>query len=256
MEIEKVGNTKRLNKNAIERKVARVAHETTMMYRYFVALGLMILGIISVNFLRGGIAGYQAIKYGLTPTIIVFALIFVFAVVNFVRQRKAGRDESTSIVTSSMFLMFSIISLVYFISYKIDFGGQFADERIIAIVALTVLYFIYNIYRTDFFVASAQFAIGLAAINFCSKISYAQSLRIAVAVAAIVVAVVGGIVAFKLLAQKSGDNSGQIKLYVMSAIVIAAVLLSLFVTGISTYAIFALVAAYLVIAVISTIEMM
>ena len=62
MEIEKVGNTKRLNKNAIERKVARVARETTMMYRYFIALGLMILGIVSVNFLRGGIAGYQAIK--------------------------------------------------------------------------------------------------------------------------------------------------------------------------------------------------
>ncbi len=251
-----MGNTKRSNKNAIERKVTRVARETTMMYRYFVALGLMILGIVSVNFLRGGIAGYQAIKYGLTPTIIVFALVFVFAVVNFVRQRKAGKDESTSAVTSSMFLMFSLISLVYFISYKLDFGGQFADERIITIVALTVLYFIYNIYKTAFFVASAQLAIGLAAIDFCSNVSHAQSLRIAAAVAAIVVAVAGGIAAFKILNRKSGDNSGQIKLYIMSAIVIAAVLLSLFVTGISTYAIFALVAAYLVIAVISTIEMM
>ncbi len=256
MEIEKVGNTKRSNKDVIERKMTRVARETTMMYRYFIAVGLMILGIISVNFLRGGIAGYQAIKYGLTPTIIVFALVLVFAVINFVRQRKAGRDESTSAVTSSMFLLFSIISLVYFISYKLDFGGQFADERIITIVALTVLYFIYNIYEAAFFVASAQLAIGLAAIDFCSNISHSQSLRMIAAAVAIVVAVAGGIVTFKLLTRKNGENHGQIKLYIMSAIVIAAVLLSLFVTGISTYAIFTLVAAYLVIAVISTIEMM
>ena len=256
MEIEKVGNTKRSNKEVIERKATRADRETMMMFRYFIAVGLMILGIVSVNFFRGGIAGYQTLKYGLTPIIVAFALVFVFAVINFIRQRKAGKDESTNVVTSSMFLLFSIISLVYFISYKIDFGGQFADERIIAIVALTVLYFIYNIYNTAFFVASVQLVIGLAAIDFCSNVSHVQSFRIAAAAASIVIAVAGGIVAFKLLTRKSGDNSGQVKLYIMSAIVIAAVLLSLFVTGISTYAIFALVAAYLVIAVISTIEMM
>ena len=107
-----------------------------------------------------------------------------------------------------------------------------------------------------FFVASAQLALGLIAISFCSDIAHSYSSKIIVAVAAILVAVVGGIVAFKLISVRRGDSDGQVKLYIMSAIVIAAVLLSLFVTGISTYATFTLIAAYLVIAVISTIEMM
>ena len=252
-----MGNTNRSNKEIMARKEARSARETVAMYRYFVVTGLMILGIISVNFLcHGGVAGYQALKYGLTPAIIVFALLSAFSVWYYIRQRKNGADESKKALTSTMLLVSSFVSLVYLASYIIDMGGELADERIIGIVAAAVLYFIYNIYETSFFVASAQLAIGIAAIDFCSNVAYSQTVRTVAAVAAIVVAVAGGIVSFKLLSRKSGNTDGQVKLYIMSAIVIAAVLLSLFVTGISTYATFTLVAAYLVIAVISTIEMM
>ena len=238
------------------RREARGARETVMMYRYFIVTGLMILGIMSVNFLRGGLLGYQTLKYGLTPAIIVFALLTFFAVWFYTYTRKKGKDESTRVLTSTMLLVSSLVSLAHVASYKIDMGGEYANVRIIAIVAIAVLYFIYNIYETAFFVASAQLALGLIAISFCSDIAHSYSSKIIVAVAAILVAVVGGIVAFKLISARRGDSDGQVKLYIMSAIDIAAVLLSLFVTGISTYATFTLIAAYLVIAVISTIEMM
>ncbi len=246
----------RSKKEINARREARGARETVMMYRYFIVMGLMILGIMSVNFLRGGLAGYQALKYGLTPAIIVFALLTLFSAWYFIRTHKSGKDESTRALTSTMLLVSSLVSLVYFLSYKIDMGGEYSNVRIIAIVAIAVLYFIYNIYETAFFVASAQLAIGIVAIGFCSDIAHTMNVRIIAAAALLVVAVVGGIVAFRLVSGKKGDIDGQLKLYIMSAIVIAAVLLSLFVTGISTYATFTLVAAYLVIAVISTIEMM
>ncbi len=254
MEI-KMGNI-RSKKEINARKEARGLRETVMMYRYFIVTGLMILGIMSVNFLRGGLAGYQTLKYGLTPAIIVFALLTLFSAWLFIRARKSGKDESTKAFTSAMLLVTSLVSLVYFLSYKIDMGGEYANVRIIAMVAIAVLYFIYNIYETAFFVASAQLAIALAAISFCSDITHSANVRIVAAAVLLLVAVVGGIVAFRLIGGKKGDTDGQLKLYIMSAIVIAAVLLSLFVTGISTYATFTLVAAYLVIAVISTIEMM
>ena len=238
------------------KREARKALETVMMCRYFIVTGLMILGIMSVNFLRGGEAGYKALKYGLTPAIIVFALLSAFSVWFFAYTRKSGKDESSRVLTSTMLLVSSIVSLLYFVSYKLDMGGMYANARIAVIIALAVLYFIYNIYEISFFIVSAQSAIGLLAINFCSDIAYSQNLRIIAAAVAIVVAVAGGIVAFKLISKRSGETDGKLKLYVMSAIVIAAVALSLFVSGISSYAAFTLVAAFLVIAVISTIEMM
>ena len=250
-----MGNNK--SKKVInERKAARGIHESVMMYRYFIVTGLMILGIVSVNFLKGGVAGYQTLKYGLTPAIIVFALLTLFSAWYFVHTRKIAKDEKSTVLTSTMLLVSSLVALVYSLSYMIDMGGQYANIRIIAIVALAVLYFIYNIYETVFFVASIQLVIGLVAIDFCSDISHSYTLRMIAAISAIVIAVAGGIFAYRLLARHSGKAYGQTKLYIMSAIVIAAVLLSLLVAGISTYATFALGAAYLVIAVISTIEMM
>ncbi len=250
----KVKKTKKVvsvKERELRRKEAQ-ARETLLMYKFLFAAIAMIAGIMAVMTIRRN--GAVTVGFLLNvqlPLTIVLGVLTIAAIVYHIMKRNS--DESMRVITSTSLVAVSFAAFCLCASYGyIDV--LYDTWRIVAIIALAVLYFVYHIYDTVFFVVSAQCATGLFAVNLLSKASLPDALRIVVGIFAIAACVIG---AYLLL--KAMNNTSLIKDYklvIMSAIIIAGVLLSLFIPMITSYAIFALLAVYVIIAVICTIELM
>ena len=251
IKVKKAKKAVSLKERELRRKNAQ-ARETLLMYKFLFAAVAMIVGIMAVMTIRKN--GANTVGFLLNvqfPLTIVLGVLTVAAIVYYIIKRNS--DESMRVVTSTSLVAVSFAAFCLSASYGyIDV--LYDTWRIVAIIALAALYFVYHIYDTVFFVVSMQCAVGLLAVNVLSKASLSDAIRIVVGILTIAVCVIGAYLVLRAM-----NNTSLIKDYklvIMSAIIIAGVLLSLFIPMITSYAIFSLLAVYVIIAVISTIELM
>ncbi|MBQ7820820.1 MAG: hypothetical protein IJ391_00865 [Clostridia bacterium] len=239
-----------------QRRAAAQAREMNLMYKFIYITCAAILGVLAVlTIKKNGDFTVAFLTKAQMPIVVVCAVLTLAAAVYFVIQRKKGADEDSRVVTSTSLLAIAFGALVLFLSYSF-IGLEYDTARIISLIVLAVLYFVYHIYNSVFFTVSVQCALGVLAVGVLSKTSVPTGLRAVGAVAAVVLCTVGAYILLRLISGKNASAVKDYKFYIMAAIVIAGVLLSLIIPAITTYAIFAILAVYVVNAVISTIEMM
>ncbi len=237
----------------LRRQRAR-AKETLLMYKFLFVTVAMLIGIAAVLTIRNnGAVTLSFLTHAQLPLVIVFAILTVAAAIWFVISKRKKLDESNRVITSTSMLAVAFSAFALMLSYSyVDMAYDTA--RIIALIVLAALYFVYHIYDAVFFTVSSQCALGVLALGILSKATLSTGIRIAVAVLVIAVCSVGAYLLHRFLAK--GEALKSYKFYLMTAIIIAGALLSLFIPAISSYAVFALLAVYVIIAVISTIELM
>ena len=231
-----------------------IAKETLLMYKFVYVTVAALLGIIGILAVRNnGMATVNFLLNIQLPLTVVFALLTIIAFVGFVICKTKKIDEHERVITSTSLVAITFIAFVLTFSYKyIDV--YYDTWRIIALLALAALYFVYHIYDSLFFAISSQCAACVLAVNLLAKTTLPMYLRVIVAVIAIVLCTIGAY----LLIDKADKKSivKDYKFIIMTALVIACSFLALFIPAIISYAIFALLAVYIVISVISTIELM
>lgn len=242
-------------KDREKRRAAAQAREMRLMYKFIYIVCVATLAVIAVMKIREN--GVNTVNFlnAQLPIVIGCAVLTLAAAVNLVIHKVRKINEEKRVVTSLSLLAIALGALLLFASYSfIDIGYDAA--RIVAIIAVALLYFVYHIYDTLFFTTSIQCALGVLAVSVLAKTSLHIALRVAGSVAVIVLCTLGAFLLARALANKDNSVVKNYKFYIMSAIVIAGVLLSLAIPAISSYALFAILAVYVVNAVISTIELM
>lgn len=231
-------------------------HEDVVMVRCLLALAAVIVGVAAVLMIRdNGINTMNFYLYAKFPLEILTALMTLGSVGYIFSNVQKGIDESSRFVTGAGAAVFSLAAFLITCSYSVV-GLEYDAVRIVVLIALLVLYFIFNIYDRLFFTVSAQCAFAVFALYMLSKIAVSSMLRIPAAAAVVVVSVIGAYAVLRVFASKHGLSARDKKFLIMSAVIAAAAIVSLVVPGAAMYAIFAVLAVYVVIAVISTIEMM
>ena len=252
IKVKKASKAISLEERELKRKKIQ-SKETLLMYKFLLVTLAMILGISAVLVIRNnGLITMNFLLYVQKPLIVLFGVLSIASLVYFIINRTKGVDESQRIITSVSLFAFMLAALTLMLSYSINTG--YDTWRIISIIVVTALYFVYHIYDHVFFIVSSQCAIGLLAISILSKMSAISSPGIVIAVLTIVACSVIAYFALRFLSGQA--DAADYKFYIMTAIIVAGTVLSLFIPAITSYAIFALLAGYVVLAVISTIELM
>ncbi|MBO7148594.1 MAG: hypothetical protein J6V93_01935 [Clostridia bacterium] len=242
-------------KDREKKRAAAQEKETRLMYKFICIVCLATLGIIAVMKIREN--GVNTVNFlnAQLPIVIGCAVLTLAAAVNLIIHKVKKINENERVITSVSLFAAALGALLLFASYSfIDIGYDRA--RIIAIIVVALLYFVYHIYDALFFTTSVQCALGVLAVSVLAKTSLHIALRVAGSVAVIALCTLGAVLLARALAGKDSSVVKNYKFYIMSAIVIAGVLLSLAIPAISSYALFAILAVYVVNAVISTIELM
>lgn len=231
-------------------------HEDIVMVRCLLALAAVIVGVAAVLFIRdNGINTMNFYLYVKFPLEVLTALMTLGSAGYIFSCIQKRTDESNRFVTGAGLAVFSLTALLMTCSYGIV-GLEYDAVRIVALIVLLVLYFIFNVYDRLFFTVSAQCAFAIFALYMLSKIGSSGMIRASVAAVIVAASILGAYTALRVFASKHEVSAKDKKFLIMSAVIAAAAIVSLVVPGAAMYAIFAVLAVYVVIAVISTIEMM
>jgi len=256
-----------LNKDKAEQKAAARKKSDLVLYKLMLAFIVGIIGIFAMLAVGSSMqAQVNFITYALTPLLIISGLALAAAIVFFALQRSRHVDESRKVVTSAGLLGTAAVFFASCLYYSLSsYSG--VRQIVIFLICAVVLYFVYNIFRTDFFLCSVVAAIEMNLVQISMNGSTTmigqimpivfRVLAAAVPVAAIVFAVylhVNKGTAGKTKLLEKGDH--LYPLLVMSAAsLIGAVLTILFPTT-AVYAMIAILVVYLAIAVAYTVRMM
>ena len=240
----------------------------TKVNRLMVAFILGVVAVTCMLLVKKNIANEAFfITYILPVLLVVSVLGFAAAIYLFVRRR--GSDESARIFTGANVLGAALVFMLATLYYRLTFEATMVIGWFIVAV---VLYFVYNIFTYDFFIYSVLSAAGVmllrgTRIDYMTSFSSVISLIFAVlamlfAVAGVVIAVMARSNNGKLKLGRRSINLYSAKgghiypLLIAAVIIIAGGILSLLAPAFVIYAVAALVAAYLAIAVAYVIKMM
>lgn len=230
------------------------------LYVLFFAALALVFAIIKVG---NSIDLLLKYTYELKPFFLIGAgVLLILAIVYRFICYKKEKDERF-ITFSSSYLLLIATSIFCIVAL---FGSVLSRDLLALVIIGSVLFFIYNIYEREFFWYSLYTAVGY--LIFDVKFSSSLSLpRILVCAGAIVlsVAVIIAVASAKhkrgmlvLFGKNAGTVSkkGVYAFLITSALVIAAMILSLFIAGISSYSMMLLFVSYMVFAVVYTLKMM
>ena len=240
----------------------------TKINRLMVAFILGVVAVTCMLLVKKNIANEAFfITYILPVLLVVSVLSFAASIYLFVRRR--GSDESARIFTGANVLGAALVFMLAVLYYRLTFEATMVIGWFIVAV---VLYFVYNIFTYDFFVYSLLSAAGVMLLRG-TRIDYMTSfssvISLIFAILALLFAVVGIVIAVM-----ANSNNGRLKLgrrsinlygakgghiyplLIAAVIIIAGGILSLLAPAFVIYAVAALVAAYLAIAVAYVIKMM
>ena len=247
---------------------AKRTSSDTKINRLMVAFILGVVAVTGMLLAKKSIANEAFfITYILPVLLVVSVLGFAASIYLFVRRR--GSDESARIFTGANVLGAALVFLLAVLYYRLTFEATMVIGWFIVAV---VLYFVYNIFTYDFFIYSVLSAAGVMLLRG-TRIDYMTSLSDVIAlifaVLAMLFAVAGVVIAFiarskggKLkLGRHSinlyGAKGGHIyPLLIAAVLIIAGGILSILAPAFVIYAVAALIAAYLAIAVVYVIKMM
>lgn len=241
----------------------KIKRSEVLYYRMLIVLAVLIAVIFSITYVTRTAEGSNSFALSGAPiTAVVFAALCVPAVIFYAVCRKKGVNERNR-VFSSGYLLGLLIWLTSIFALYIPLSSRVAMAYIIITAAL---YYIYYIFKYEFFVFSLYASLGAAlllSINSAGKIEHIISAVLAVLIsAAMVYAVAAG--KKKPFEIKLGKKSvkitdGSFTVYpfaVLAGIIVLGSVLSFFLANAAFYSLVVLFASYLVFTIVNTVKMM
>ena len=242
---------------------SKIKRSEALYYRMLVVLVALIAVIFSITYVTRTAEGSNSFALSGAPiTAIVFAALCVPAVIFYAVCRKKGVNERNR-VFSSGYLLALVLWLTSIFALYVPLSSKAAMAYIIITAAL---YYIYYIFKREFFVFSLYASLGAAlllSINSAGKVEHIISAVLAFVISAVVVFVVGADKKkpFELkLGKKTVEiTDGSFKVYPfagLAAIIVLGSVLSFFLANAAFYSLVVLFAAYLVFTIVNTVKMM
>ncbi len=193
----------------------------------------------------------------------VIALV-VSAVFWFVSKKKNAEEANIRIFSNATWLALSAMLVAIAFSYEyFQIPGA-----VTVIIAFLVLAFIESIYSKDFFAYSVYTCIGAILLYVCGRSNtvslFKNVLKYGIKALAIVIPVL--VIVLGVMLIKNGGKIGNLSLlkpgyklypfFVTSAVILASAVLSFIFSSLMIYAIIAVFAVYLIIAIVYTVKMM
>ncbi len=254
-----------IKKDKYERRIEKKKKSDLLVNRLMFEFVLGVIGIFGMLSVKKNIETNYAFYTYAVPVLLVLGLAAaIFFAVLLVKRRKAKIDESEKVVTSLNLLGVSVVFLLTMAVYKLTFDATFV---VFAYLAALVLYYVFQIFRTDFFLCSLFAAAGVLLMRAVTKY-YGSRVVLLIRIALAAVGVVGLVLAFLLLGGKGTLSFGGKKrrliekkdhvwpLIVASALALCGAVVSFLVPAFTVYAMIALLAAYLVTAIVYVVNMM
>ncbi len=201
----------------------------------------------------------------LTPLLILSAAALVGSIALFVMRTKKGIDDSEKIFTKWNLLGAGIVFFGAMLGYRFTFD---ASLIVVGLVCVGVLYLVYITFSKDFFIYSIMTALGLVLMKL-REVEFYSTFGKAVAalcgVLCILIAVLGIILAIVHISGKGTVSLGKKKhmiggnaypFIVGAVFLIAGGIIGFVAPAASAYAIAAMLAAYVVVAIVYVLKMM
>jgi len=254
-----------LKKQKADKKLAAQNKSDLILYKLMISFLIAVVGITGMLTVGKSLRSEAFFRTNILPALlIVSGAAMVAAIVFFALQRSRHIDESAKIITSANILGTAIAFFGSLLYYEVSFD---AAQVVILMICAVVLYFVFNIYRKDFFLCSIAAAAGINLIRMATtsmSTIFGSLISIAAKVFGILIPIVlivfvvflhtnKGIFMKKKLIDK-GDHIYPTIL--VSAISLAGTILTVVAPAIAIYSIIVLLVAYLAIAVAYTIRMM
>lgn len=256
-------------KNKAETKNREQKNNEISVNRLMIAFILGAVAVCGMLLAKKTISNEAFFITNILPVLIVISSVgLIAAIVNFAIAKNRHVDDSAKIFTKWNILGAAVVFFGTVGFYRLSFD---AATCIIALIAAVVLYFVFRLFKSDFFIFSAITAAGLMLLKIGNTKYYSTlgnimttacfALAAIIAVAGIVFAVVmikrKGIVQLGGLKVTLFDKNGNIyPIFVAAALLLAGGITGIIASAAVIYIIAALLVAYLVIAVAYVIKMM
>lgn len=230
--------------------------EMFLMFRYLFATVAMIIGIMVVLSIRKqGVTTLAFYEHAKLPLEIVFgSLSILFAMVHVIMKAK-NIDESKRMISSFDLLAVSLLGFLLFFSYG-HIGVEHDSGRIVSIIVLTVLFFIYHTHNTVLFTVSAQSAFAVLSVALLGIFSGSVVIKTVIFSVAVLMSCVGVWFLYIFVSKQNKDSElKKTKLTVNTVLILIGLVVSFVLPGIANYVVYGILALYLAIAVIPAIEM-
>lgn len=248
---------------AKNKKINKVKRSEVLYYRMLIVLTALIAVIFSLTYFTNTVEKYNNFTLNTAPiTAMVFAGLSVLALVYFVVQRLRGADEQHRVLSSGF-----LTAVMIWVASIFGLFNRINEKKLIAYVVVSAaLYFIYYLYKREFFAFSLFTALGaflLAAMSSASRAEHIilSALVVILCVGYMIILICGKkrTVEFKLGKSRYvlADSSFRIYPFCISAgLMIAGTVISFMLPTTFFYSSVVLFGYYLVITVISTVQMM
>lgn len=243
------------NKERMQRIKEHQEHEMFLMFKYLFATIAMIIGITAVLTIRKGMMAVGFYANAKLPLEITFAaLSVVFAALCIILKYKKV-DQTKRIINTFDLFAVSFSGFLLFFSYGfIDL--EYDSGRIIAIIILTVLYFIYTTGNKLLFTVSAQSALSILGAFLLQMFNESLLAKITLLGVFVIVCSVGSWIYYiSAVKNEKSSKKGLKRLIVNTAVALACLIVSFFIPTAVTYVIYGILAVYLAIIVIPAIEL-
>lgn len=243
------------------KKVNKIERSEILYYRMIVVLAVLIAVIFSITYFTGTNEDYNFFASKTAPVaMIVFAVLSIPSIAIFVLRRARGVDEKYTVFSSGY-----LLTLLLWLTSIFAFYNILSSKKLFAyIIVSAALYFVYNLFKREFFVFSLYTAVGaglLALINSASRIQHVIFSILLVVISAAMIMLVLRKKAFKI---KIGKNQilisdGSYKAYpfcISAGIMLAGVILSFLFVGMAFYSLVVLFVYYLILTIVNTVKMM
>ncbi len=253
-------NNKKKTLRAAENKKtdALSEHETLLMLKYLFATVAMIAGIMIILTIRR--RGMNTFKFytnlKLPLEIVTGTLSIAFACVHLILKKKGKLKTEKVINFFDLFALFAIAFALFFSYGYIDI--VYDTGRIISVIVLTVLFFIYSTQNMLLFTISVQSALSILGVYLLKLFAFAMLVRLLILVC-VLACVSFGAYAFLKFAKgkhKSVDLTKKKRFIANTVMCVLALLSAFFAVSLLNYAVYAILGLYLAIVVIPAIEMM
>lgn len=259
-----------MRKNMTKEMNNKVQHSSdTAVNRMMLMFLLATVAIFSLLYVKKSATRETFFMLDLCPILsIVFGVLLIAALVWFIYSRSKAIDESNRIFTSSNVLGMVTTLFVLFLSYK-----YIMSYAIVALAIVAALYLIHCLFKKDFFYFSVLCAMGFVFFYSYRDISVLNAgmlgiVYLIIRILAFVIPIAVLVLLLILKKNKGVLNIGKKAIQVMysdykyyplvavSVFIMAACVFLMFFSTFVLYAVCAMIALFVVIAVISALEMM
>ena len=254
-----------LKKQKAEQKLAAQKKSDLILYKLMVFFCVAVVGVTCVMTIGKSMLTQAKFLTNVLPILLIVAgLGLAASIVWYAMCRSRHVDESGKIITSANLMGTAI---VFFLSCLYNKLSADVFNVLVFFIVAIVLYFVYHIFRRDFFLCSIAAAAGFVLIKL-STISQSSAFGFIFSTACGILAIVAPVVfiIFGILlrankgvffGKKLIDKGDHIyPMLIVSGISLAGALAAFFVPAAAIYAIVVILAAYLALAVANTVRMM